>query len=73
MEYFCLFFRRPERKLCFEAREFLNRNVGLRCVMYYRECNNVAHSFVNEALLLCESQSWFAIAPEFIRDRCPSK
>ncbi|KAL6226283.1 hypothetical protein ACLB2K_000246 [Fragaria x ananassa] len=51
-----------------EVKEFLHRYADFRVLHVPREANRVAHILANHALNYSESQSWFVVAPEFVRD-----
>ncbi|KAL6143754.1 hypothetical protein ACLB2K_054449 [Fragaria x ananassa] len=51
-----------------EVKEFLHRYADFRILHVPREANRVAHILANHALNYSESQSWFVVAPEFVRD-----
>ncbi|KAL6228116.1 hypothetical protein ACLB2K_002070 [Fragaria x ananassa] len=51
-----------------EVKEFLHRYADFRVLHVSREANRVAYILANHALNYSESQSWFVVAPEFVRD-----
>ncbi|XP_062020639.1 uncharacterized protein LOC133737027 [Rosa rugosa] len=51
-----------------EIRLVLQNHGGYRINYVPREANTVAHGFASHALRNRDSQTWFVIAPEFIRD-----
>ncbi|XP_004309283.1 PREDICTED: putative ribonuclease H protein At1g65750-like [Fragaria vesca subsp. vesca] len=51
-----------------DVKEIMSRHVDFRVAHIYCEANRVAHVLANHALHSSESQSWFTIAPHFIKD-----
>ncbi|XP_024171861.1 uncharacterized protein LOC112177844 [Rosa chinensis] len=51
-----------------EVKDFMRRHVDYKVVHVSCEANKVAHVLANHALHWNESQSWFVVAPECVRD-----
>ena len=51
-----------------EVKDLLSKHAEFRIAHVYREANRVAHVLANQALQSSESQTWFVVAPNFVRD-----